>query len=135
MDHYATEEQIEAIVSGFEQCTTNKDQFNHLSHLTVAVYYLRHSTPEEAVEKMRTGLFRFLDHHGIDRAKYDEQVTRNWITLVQGVIQQMDSDTSLLAVTNAVLEQLGDSRMVNNARQTVSLGSGPETNGLLDIES
>lgn len=109
--HYATEEEIEAVVSGFEQCTTNKDEFNHLSHLTVAVYYLNHSTPDEAVEKMRSGLFRFLDHHRIDRAKYDEAVTRSWITRVQSVIQQTESETSLLAVTNLVLERLGESRI------------------------
>lgn len=113
MDHYATEQDIEAVVSGFEQCTTDKNQFNHLSHLTVAVHYLRHSTPDEAVEKMRTGLFRFLDHHGIDRAKYDKQVTRKWIDLVQNVIREMALDASVLAVTNAVLEQLGKSKLVS----------------------
>ena len=60
------------MVSGFEQCTTAKDDFTHLSHLTVAVYYLRSLSIDEAVVKMRAGLFHFLGHHGIDRAKYNE---------------------------------------------------------------
>ena len=112
MDYYHDEHEIEAVVTGFEQCTTAKDKFTHLSHLTVAVYYLRHSTPEEALHQMRSGLFRFLDFHGVDRAKYKEELTRNWIALVQGTLEGIDSDQSLLVVTNNVLERLGDSRLV-----------------------
>ena len=50
-DHYQTEEEINAVVAGFEQCTTGKSEFTHLSHLTVAVSYLHHSTPEQAFQK------------------------------------------------------------------------------------
>jgi hypothetical protein len=111
MDHYKTEQEIAAIVVGFEQCTTGKDEFSHLSHLTVAVYYLRDSTPEQAFQKMRDGLHRFLNHHGVGRAHYKEQLTYRWITLIQSVIEQMDPDLSLPEVTNAVLERLGDTRL------------------------
>lgn len=110
-DYYQTEQAIETVVAGFEQCTTGKDEFTHLRHLTVAVYYLRHSTPEEAFQKMRTGLFHFLDHHGVGHAKYDEQLTLSWITLIQSVLVQMGPDLSLVDATNAVLARLGDSRI------------------------
>jgi hypothetical protein len=113
LDYYNDEHEIEAVVTGFERCTTAKDKFTHLSHLTVAVYYLRHSTPEEALQKMRSGLFRFLDFHGVDRAKYKEELTRKWIELVQSTLEEMDSDQSLLVVTNAVLERQGDSRLIS----------------------
>jgi hypothetical protein len=107
--HYKDEQEIEAVVASFEQCTTGKDEFTHLSHLTVAVYYLRNSTPDQAFQKMRDGLFRFLDHQG--RAKYDEQLTLTWIALVQKVIEQLNPESSLVEVTNVVLERLGDSRI------------------------
>jgi hypothetical protein len=110
-DRYQTQKEIDAVVRGFEQCTTGKDEFTHLSHLTVAVYYLRTSTPEETFQKMRTGLFRFLDHHGVGRGKYNEELTRSWLAVIQSLIEQMDPDLSLLAVTNAVLERFGDSRI------------------------
>jgi hypothetical protein len=110
-DHYQSEHEIEAVVTGFEECTTGKDEFTHLSHLTVAVYYLRQSSSDQAFGKMRSGLFRFLEHHGVGRAKYNEQVTLAWLSLIQGVIEQMDPGLSLLAVTNAVLERLGNSRI------------------------
>ena len=112
MNHYNNEQEIEAVVTGFEQCTTAKDDFNHLSHLTVAVYYLRSLSIDEAVVKMRAGLFRFLDHHGIDRVKYDEELTRKWFELVRQVIEQAQSDGSLVTMTNNVLKELGDSRMI-----------------------
>ena len=117
-DHYQNEQEIDAVVAGFEECATGKDEFTHLSHLTVAVYYLRNSTPDQAFQKMRSGLFRFLDHHGVGRAKYNEQLTRSWITLIQNVIAQMSPDISLLAMTNVVLERLGDSRIPVEGEQT-----------------
>jgi hypothetical protein len=112
LDYYKDEHEIEAVVAGFQQCTTSKDKFSHLSHLTVAVCYLKQSTPEEAFEKMRDGLLRFLDHHGVGRAKYKEELTRNWIALVQRVLEETNPDDSLLLVTNLVLERLCNSRLV-----------------------
>lgn len=117
-NYYKSEQEIEAVVAGFEQCTTRKDEFTHPSHLTVAVYYLRHSTPDEAFQRMRSGLFRFLDHHGVGRAKYNEQLTHNWITLVQKVVEQLNPENSLVEVTNVVLERLGHSRIARDDKET-----------------
>lgn len=109
--NYQSAQEIEAVVAGFENCTTAKDEFTHLSHLTVAAYYLCTSTPDETLEKMRFGLRRFLDHHGVARSKYSDRVTWDWIKEIQNVIEQMDPSLSILAVTNAVLARLGDSRI------------------------
>ena len=114
MNHYENEEQIQAVVSGFEQCTTPKDGFKHASHLAVAAYYLSKLNKDDAVAKMREGLFRFLDHHGIDRAKYDEQVTRNWINLIQQVMEE--DNASLITTTNKVLERLGNYEIPKRSR-------------------
>lgn len=114
-NRYQSEEEIVAVVSGCENCTTGKEGFTHLSHLTVAAYYLCNSNPAETFEKMRVGLLRFLDHHGVDRAKYEDDVTWAWIRQIQSVIEQMDDDASLVAITNAVLERLGDFRIPREA--------------------
>ena len=105
-DHYHSDDEVAAVVAGFENCTTTEDKFTHLSHLTVATYYLRTSTPEETFAKMRLGLLRFLNHHGGDPAKYNDRVTRAWIKQVQNVIDQMDDKSSLVAITNVVLDRL-----------------------------
>ena len=111
-DHYKTNQEIEAVVFGFENCTTSKEEFTHLSHLTVATYYLCNSTPDEAFEKMRSGLFCFLDHHAVGRGKYKEQLTRTWLKLVRDIVEQVNPNASLVEVTNVVLDRLGDSRIV-----------------------
>ena len=112
MGHYKSEAEIEAVVQGFESCTTGADDFKHRNHLTVAVWYLLNSTPEQAFQKMCSGLLRFLDHHGVVRKKYNKQLTLSWIKLIQETIEEMNPDLSLLQVTNMVIDRLGDSRAV-----------------------
>ena len=110
--HYSTLKEIEEVVRGFETCTTPKDCFTHREHLTVATWYLCNSDAADALNKMRAGLFRFLDHHGVGRAKYKEQLTVSWMTLVQNSLQQMNANLSLVEKTNNVLDVLGDARLV-----------------------
>ena len=112
MDYYQSEAEIEVVVKGFESCATPKEDFKHRDHLTVAVWYLRHLTQEEALQKMRSGLFRFLDHHGVGRAKYHETLTIFWIRLVHNALEQMDAETSLVERMNAVFERLVEPAVV-----------------------
>ena len=109
---YQTEAEIERVVQDFESCITGKDDFPHHKHLAVAVWYLRDATVEQAFEKMRASLLRFLDHHGIDRGKYKEELTRAWISLVQSELEKLDPKLSLVTVTNTVIERLGDMNAV-----------------------
>ena len=109
-EHFKTRQEIEAVISGFENCTTSKEEFSHLSHLTVATYYLCNSTPEEAFEKMLFGLLRFLDHHGVDNGKYSDRVTRAWIERIREVHRQ-NLDLSFLEIVNAVIAKLGHRRI------------------------
>jgi hypothetical protein len=109
---YKTQSEIEAVVEGFESCTTSKDEFPHRSHLTVAVYYLYNSTEVDVTDRMRTGLLRFLDHHGVGRAKYHETMTVFWLKTLSEFLAQLDVKLSLLEKTNAAVESLGDSRLV-----------------------
>ena len=109
--HFRTEDEIKSVVNGFESCTTGVDDFSHVDHLTVAVWYLRDSTPEQAFEQMCSGLLRFLDHHAVGRAKYDEGLTMKWIRLIRDAIKEMEPDLSLLEVTNIVIERFADFRV------------------------
>ena len=123
-DRYKTGSEIEEVVRGFESCTTAKDEFTHRKHLTVAVFYLQSSTLDQTIEKMRAGLFRFLDHHAVSREKYNETLTIFWIRLVQSVLDELDPSLSLLEITNAVLQTLSDSRLVFDYYSHERLWSG-----------
>jgi hypothetical protein len=111
MEHFQNEREIEAVVTGFETCSTGVDDFSHRDHLTVAVCYLHNSTPELAFEEMCSGLRNFLDHHGVGRAKYDEALTMKWIKLIDETIAEMNPDLPLLEITNAVVDRFGTSRL------------------------
>jgi hypothetical protein len=80
--HYQNLEEIEDVVRGFESCSTGKDEFTHARHLTVALWYLHTQTLEEAANKMRTGLLRFLNHHEVPPGKYNETITLFWLKVV-----------------------------------------------------
>ena len=112
MGYYQNEDEIRAVVTGFELCTTGKEDFKHRDHLTVAVWYLRDSTVTEAFLRMREGLFQFLDHHGVGREKYHETLTIFWLKLVQVVMGEVSNPTYLVETTNTVVERLADTRIV-----------------------
>ena len=112
MNYFNSESEIKAVVDGFESCATAKEAFTHREHLTVAVWYLYQSNQEQALEKMRSGLLRFLSHHQVSAGKYKEDLTEAWIKLIDATIKELDSDLRLVELTNAVLDQLGDSRLI-----------------------
>ena len=110
--HYGQLSEIEEVVRGFESCTTAKDDFSHASHLTVAVFYVYNLNECEATEKMRGGLLRFLNHHGIGAAKFHETLTVFWIKFVRAFLLQLHPQTSLVEMANAVIDRAGNSRLV-----------------------
>jgi hypothetical protein len=109
--HYNNENEIHAVVRGFESCSTGKSEFTHISHLAVTVCYLRRWSLKQATEKMRASLFRFIDHYGIE-GKYHETLTVFWMRVVQKRLDELDPALSLLETTNAVIDALGNARLV-----------------------
>ncbi len=109
---YQSKDEIDAVVRGFESCTTSKTGFPHQSHLTVATWYVYEFTLEQAMDKMRAGLLRLIEHHGVDPEKYNETLTVFWLKMIEKQVNQLDSDLSLIEVTNAVINALGNSSLV-----------------------
>lgn len=109
---YQSEDEILAVVQGFESCTTPDSGFTHRAHVTVAVWYLTRLTTAESLEQLRAGIFRFLDHHQVGHEKYNETLTLFWLKLVRQYLDQLDQKCSLLEAINALLEALGNSQIV-----------------------
>jgi hypothetical protein len=108
---YSSEAEIEAVVKGFEDCTTPKDDFTHRLHLTVGVWYIWHSDTV-ALEKMRDGLLRFLGHHEVPLSKYQEALTITWLELIRRTMGECEERGSLIEVTNFVVNRLSYSSLV-----------------------
>jgi hypothetical protein len=107
---YQNESEIQAVVDGFESCCTTN--FKHRDHLTVAVAYLVADGLDKASQRMRRALFTFIDHHQVDRAKYNETITIFWLQRVQQVMNELPQEASLLDKCNHVLDSLGDKGLV-----------------------
>lgn len=104
-------QEIEAIVRGFESCTTAETDFPHRSHLAVATWYLQDADVPAALQKMRASILNFLDHYHIE-GKYNETITLFWLIVVERYLRGLDANLSLLERTNAVIEALSDSRLM-----------------------
>jgi hypothetical protein len=103
MNRYQSEAEIENVVRGFETCETGADDFNHPEHLVVAVSYLHTMNRDAALDRMRSGLLRFLEHHVGDTGKYSEEITVFWIDKIDeklrglGPISLVDKCNTILA--------------------------------------
>jgi len=103
MNRYQTEAEIETVVRGFESCETGADDFRHPEHLVVAVWYLHAMNRNEALDRMRSGLLRFLAHHEVDTGKYSEETTVYWIDNIDQKLNELGPDVSLVEKCNTVL--------------------------------
>lgn len=103
MSTYQTDAEIEHIVRSFEACATGKEAFKHRDHLTVAIWYVETVGREAALERMRSSLMRFLDHHDVDRKKYSEAVTVFWIDKVAQKLKELGPAVSLVEKCNTIV--------------------------------
>jgi hypothetical protein len=103
MSNYQSEAEIQKIVRAFEACETGPDDFNHCAHLIVAIWYVATVGREAALDRMRSSLIRFLDHHGVDRKTYSEPVTVFWIEKVAEKLNELGPDVSLVEKCNVIL--------------------------------
>lgn len=108
---YTNRDEIIANVDGFESCHTGKDSFRHHDHLVVAAFYLQQLSFTDAIVRMRTNLLRFLDHHQVDRQKYNETITVFWFELVSDLLNKLPADSTLVEKCNAVVESLDNSAL------------------------
>jgi hypothetical protein len=113
-NHYQSDNEIEGVVRGFEDCATPDSEFNHHAHLIVALSYLHLSglTVTEAAERMRAGLYRFLDYHGHDRRKYNETITLFWIKLVRSFLDRTNTSRRVADIANDMIEACGNSQLI-----------------------
>ena len=109
---YRSDDEIRALAQSFETCSLPDEAFDHRAHLMVAIWYLSSMTAEEAANRMREGLLRFLAHYGVDLQKYNETITQFWVRRLDKLLQEMDSSLSLAERANQAIERDGDSNVI-----------------------
>ena len=110
---FGSEAEVEAVVRGFESCATAPSEFGHREHLAVALCYLARSDTPAALERVRSGIDRFLRRYGEDPAGvYNETVTLFWLRRVRGVLESLPPGAPLDERANALLSACGDSKVI-----------------------
>src|SRR5918911_1686263 len=112
--YYESADEIEALVNGFESCAIPADEFAHRAHLVVALSHLHLSgmTVPQAAARMRAGLYRFIEHHGVDRRKYNETITLFWIKLVRSFLDKTDPSRPAAEIANEIIEAYGSAQLI-----------------------
>jgi len=106
MSYYQSEAELTNLVRAFEACEIGKDEFKHRDHLAVAVWYLETLGRDAAVERMRSGLLRFLDHHEVGRKIYNETITIFWIDLLAKKLNEVGPGVLLVDKCNKTIESM-----------------------------
>jgi hypothetical protein len=109
---YRSAEEVEEVVRRFESCEVRPDDFKHREHLTVALRYLLDSAYDEALERMRLSLRRFIQTHGVSPNIYHETLTAFWMKRVRAFINNAQTKRTLAGLANGLLEECCDSRLV-----------------------
>lgn len=103
---YKNEKEIYDLLRSFETGTISREDWRHAEHLVVALCYLRESSLEGAIEKMRSGIHNLLIAFGVDLSKempYHETITVFWMRTAYAY-KLMNEDSSLLEMANGLCE-------------------------------
>lgn len=80
--------------SDFASASYPREDFDHRAHVRLAYVHLADADTETALAQVRSSLLAFLRHHGLDRSKYHETVTRAWIMAVRHFMELSPSSGS-----------------------------------------
>ena len=66
---YKSLDDVNYIISAFENCTVKRDEWGHPEHLILAYHYSVNNDFESAYDKMKAGIFRLLKAIEVDLSK------------------------------------------------------------------
>jgi hypothetical protein len=104
------EEQARELVRRFEDCTLPLSDFDHSSHLTVALFYLTRMPVSTAAERFRVSIKRFIDHYG--ETGYNETITMFWLNEIASFMMKSGPNSSFSDLLEPLLDAYKDSRLI-----------------------
>ena len=108
--HYKTDDEIRALVSAFEACSFHPSEFRHYQHLTVALWYVWHLSPDEASVKITKGIRRLAETYG--KMGYHETITLFWLRIVANFVAGHRANGSLSETANKLIDRCNDKDLI-----------------------
>src|SRR6185503_13408759 len=109
-NYYKSDDEIRTLVESFEACSFHPSEFRHHQHLTVALWYVRTLTPEEAVTRMTNGIRRLAETYG--KTGYHETITLFWLRIVSDFSAKAGDQSSLTSIANSLNELCNDKNLI-----------------------
>jgi hypothetical protein len=104
---YETESEIDEVVKLFESAKLPYEKWRHAEHLTMAMHYALHNDFETALDKMRIGILKLNDFHGVvttPERGYHETLTIFWTRAVFDYVK-FNKDKGLVTLANEIVEK------------------------------
>jgi hypothetical protein len=98
------------LVAAFEKRTLPKAEWTHGAHLTMGFWYAAHFDPEDALDRVRTGILRLNEAHGVvttPTSGYHETITRAYMRLLEAQLAEDRDGGEWHERVNRALERLG----------------------------
>jgi hypothetical protein len=99
--YYNSDDEIRKLVESFEGCSFHPAEFRHHQHLAVALWYVRQLPPEEAENRMTTGIRRLAEAYG--KSGYHETITLFWLHVVSDFAAKAEAGAPLAAIANQLI--------------------------------
>jgi len=101
--------EILALVRDFETCALPRERWTHAAHLTVALWYLLQYEWPEAVRRVREGIKRLNEAHGVVTTRergYHETLTLFWLRHVRAFLERGYNEARpLVPLANELIER------------------------------
>jgi hypothetical protein len=110
---FANDEELEALVSGFEDCSLPKPRWTHRAHLAVGLLYCDRMPAPVALALLRERIRRYNVASGGENtstAGYHETITRFYIYIVRRFIaeeREQDEEGTLAERANRLFQRYG----------------------------
>jgi hypothetical protein len=104
---YETESEILEIIELFKAARLPHDKWRHAEHLTMAMHYALENDFETALNKMRRGILKLNDFHGVvttNERGYHETLTVVWTRAVFDFVKA-NSTKNLVELANEIVER------------------------------
>lgn len=126
---FGAEADLRSFLAGFEEGTWPASRWNHATHVAMAACYLREHQPEEALLRIRSGLYRYhLSQGGAHTATsgYHETLTLFWVARITEYLRALPPDTPLLDAVNGATRQFGQQRKLHKSYYSWDIVNDPE---------
>lgn len=107
---WSSPQEVTNLVARFAEGTLPASEWTHRAHLTVAMWYAAHYAPAGALWRVREGILRLNQAHGVPTTPtrgYHETITRFYMQVVDHYVRSVADGHDWADRANRVYQRLG----------------------------